>query len=149
MKGQYRVLLEIVFILLGILITGYVLSTFKTLQDKTNEATVEDNINAVADSALTALIKVYTTDNSIVRFNVPEKISEHTYKILLDGDNNRLVVISVKNRAINSTRQIFNIPANRINKSEVYSSSVIIEAINQGGVIGIRRAPGNQRSTNS
>jgi len=74
-----------------------------------------------------------------VRFSVPDKISNHVYKIVLDDENGQVVVVSTKDSRINVTRQIFNITADRIIRSEVISSSVNIEAVNSGGFVKIRR----------
>jgi hypothetical protein len=144
MKGQYRVLLEIIFILIGILITGYVLSTFDTLQNSVNKITIEDNFNVVANNALNALLKASASNYSLVRFAVPPTISGHTYKILVDPDGNSILVVSLKNININATRKIFNITSDRIVKSEAISSSIVIEAVSEGGMVRIRRAPGDQ-----
>jgi hypothetical protein len=139
MKGQYKIVLEVMFIFIGILITTYVLITFRSLNTSIDTISVEDNFNAVANNAVIAVLKVSTNNNSIVRFSVPDKISNHVYKIVLDDENGQVVVVSTKDSRINVTRQIFNITADRIIRSEVISSSVNIEAVNSGGFVKIRR----------
>ncbi len=144
MKGQYGVVLEVMFILIGVMMTAYVITTFRTMQVAADATTINDNFNAAANNVLTGVVKVSSNNNSLVRIRVPDKISNHVYKILLDGQNNVLMLVSLSDRSINVTRQIFNISSDRIIKSEVVSSSVIIEAVNEGDIIRIRRPPGFQ-----
>ncbi|MBI3190995.1 hypothetical protein HYZ41_04815 [archaeon] len=139
MKGQYKIVLEVMFILVGIFITSYVVMTFGSLNKSIDVITVEDNFNAVANNVVVSVLKVAENDNSISRFTVPDKISSHVYKVVLDSENSRIYVISMKDSTVNVTRQIFNITSDRIVTSEVISSSVNIEAVNEGGIIRIRR----------
>src|SRR3989338_3862111 len=64
MRGQYRIISEIILFSVGILITGYVLINFNSLQSSTAALTLDDQMNGVADAVATAIIKVASEDNT-------------------------------------------------------------------------------------
>ncbi len=139
-KGQYRIVMELLLVLIGILLTGYVITIFTTVRTGTTSIALKDGFGNVADELLNSVVKVSTTPNAIERIQIPGKIAENSYKITLDGDNNQIVVTSLLDNRINITRQIFNIgEVNRISKSEVFSSVLVVEIVLDNGGIRIRR----------
>lgn len=137
-KGQSRVVFEILMILIGIIMTSYVIIGFNDIQKSATNITVNDNFNTIANEVLIAVAKVSVNNNSIIRLTIPEKVSDHVYKIVLDGDS--LYVVSLTNPDVNITRQLFNIgQANRIIKSEAVSSARAVEIISENNNIRIRR----------
>jgi hypothetical protein len=148
MKGQYRLIFEVMLILVGILITSFVVSSFKTVEQSVTTVSVEDNFNAIANNIIIGLLKVSQNKNSVVQIMIPEKISDHVYKIKLE--NNELSILSLKDSKVNITRQIFNINQtnmiSRVINSEIVSSAQIVEIINENNNnIKIRRLPPNIR----
>jgi hypothetical protein len=139
-KGQYMIIIEVVLIIVGILITSYTISIFTDVKTGTTSVAVKDNFGSVADQVLIGLVKVSTNQNAVGRVQIPGKIAETTYKISLDGGKNELTVASLSDSRINATRQIFNIgQVNRIIKSEVASSALVVEVISENGNIRIAR----------
>ena len=137
-KGQSRVVFEILMILIGIIMTSYVIIGFNDIQKSATNITVNDNFNTIANEVLIAVAKVSVNNNSIIRLTIPEKVSDHVYKIVLDDDS--LYVVSLTNPDVNITRQLFNIgQANRIIKSEAVSSARAVEIISENNSIRIRR----------
>lgn len=137
-KGQYHIVLEVLLILIGILITGYVISIFTDVKTGATSVVVSDNFNIVADQIIVGLVKVSTTPNSIERIKIPERIADVSYRITLDS--NQITVSDFRNSRINATRQIFNIDSvNRISRSEVVSSALVVEVVAENGNIKIRR----------
>ena len=138
MKGQYRIIVEIVLILMGILITSFVISSFTTVRASVKNVSAEDGFSAVANSVIIGVLKASENDNSLVRVNIPGKISDYIYKIRLEGDE--ISVVSLGNAAVSVQRKIFNITSpNRIITSEVVSSARAVEIVSGGGEIRIRR----------
>jgi hypothetical protein len=137
-KGQYKIVYEVMLILIGIFITGYVISNFTNLQSAMTTITVKDNFNIIADQVMVGIVKVSNGESSLVRIEVPEKVSEFVYEISLTDGN--LTVKSLNGPPINVTREIFNIgQVNRINQSRVVSSARTIEVVAEYGKIVLRR----------
>lgn len=139
MKGQYRIIVEIVLILMGILITSFVLSSFTTVQTSVKNISSSDGFSAVANNVLIGLMKASENNNTLVRVDVPEKIYDHIYEIRIQGDE--LSITSLVDENMGLTRKIFNITSpNRIIPSRVVSSAGTIEILNNDAGIVIRRA---------
>ncbi len=138
MKGQYRIIVEIMLILMGILITSFVISSFTTVQASVKNVSAEDGFGAVANSVIIGVLKASENNNSLVRVNIPGKISDYIYKIRLENDE--ISVVSLGNAVVSVKRKIFNITSpNRIITSEVVSSARTVEIVSSDGEIRIRR----------
>ncbi|MCX6815512.1 MAG: hypothetical protein NT120_01500 [Candidatus Aenigmarchaeota archaeon] len=138
MKGQYKLIFEVLLILAGIVMTGFVIANFQGMQKAATSIALRDSFNTVANNVIIAVIKASNEENSIIRLDIPDQISSNVYKIGMEGD--LLTVSSVNNPEINITRQIFNIgQPNRISKSEVISSAGNIEVVTENGRIRLRR----------
>ena len=87
MKGQYRIVSELILFGMGILITSYVVINFNNVQDNLQGITAYDQMNAVADSVSNAIVKASSTENSTIDIRVPDKISGSSYRIALWSDN--------------------------------------------------------------
>ena len=139
MKGQYRIIVEIMIVLVGIFLTGFIISSFSTVQGSATNISSEDTFGSVANNVVIGVLKASLTNNTIVRLNLPSKVSDQTYKIRLDEDENEISVTDLKNN-FNVRRKIFNISlANRVITSEAVSSAGEIEIINDANGIKIRR----------
>ena len=155
MRGQYRIISEIILFSVGILITGYVLINFNSLQSSTAALTLDDQMNGVADAVATAIIKVASEDNASLRLVIPDKISGSIYKISIKegADGNGELIISKLDETCAAPgcftsvrRKLFNInhdntitSNNVINNSEVVSSAQFIEIVKNEKITIIRR----------
>ena len=126
MKGQYRIISEIILFGVGILITSYVIVNFDSLQSATQEITLDDQMNNIADLVATAIVKVSTHDNATIRLTVPDKISDSIYRISIkDADGGKIVITKLGGTA-SVERHIFNINYNNIiNTGSVINNSEI------------------------
>ena len=109
MKGQYRIISEIILFGVGILITSYVIINFNNLQSAVKEITLDDQMNSVADVVSAAVIKVASADNASIRLVIPDKISDSIYRIAIrDADGGKLVISKLDGTA-SVERKLFNI----------------------------------------
>ena len=146
MKGQYRIISEIILFGVGILITSYVIINFNNLQSAVKEITLDDQMNSVADVVSAAVIKVASADNASIRLVIPDKISDSIYRIAIrDADGGKLVISKLDGTA-SVERKLFNInydntisSNNVINNSEVVSSAQFIEIVKNEKITMLRR----------
>ncbi|KHO47581.1 MAG: hypothetical protein QT00_C0002G0235 [archaeon GW2011_AR5] len=147
-KGQYRIISEIILFSVGILITGYVIVNFNSLQDSTMKITFEDQMNSVADVVATAVIKVAHENNASVRLVIPDKISDSIYMIALregaEGDGELIITKldgteSVRKKLFNINHDNTITSNNVINNSEVVSSAQFIEIVKNEKITILRR----------
>ena len=141
MKGQYKVLTEVILFGLGVAIASFVILSFQTVQTNVIELAVEDNMRSVSNLITTAVIKVAEAGVASMRLEIPKDISEHSYIISVDGD--LLVLASLEKPDINVTQQLFNITQNHniiIMGNVLSSSSRYLEVSSEDGInIIIRR----------
>lgn len=139
MKGQYRIVMEIMLFAIGIAITSFVLVSFQDLQKSTDTISTRNQMDTVLNTVLNGMVKASLTQNSIVRVEIPPAISGRTYRIFVrDGKN--LTAMDSKDPTLNASRKIFNIdaPNNRVS-GDVTSSARVIEIIYDGNKIIMQR----------
>lgn len=139
MKGQYRILMEVMLFAIGVAIASFVLISFGDLQESTESVSIKDQMNTVLNVVINGAVKASLTPGSVVRVPIPPTISGRTYMIFVQGDKN-LTAIDLNEPAINVTREIFNIdePNKRL-QGNVVSSAGIVEITNDGAKIIIQR----------
>ncbi len=148
MKGQYRIVSELVLFGVGIMITIYVITNFNTVQNTVQDVTLKDQFEGIADTVSTAIIKAANCGNCTVRFRVPDKVSDNIYKISIrsvyEANAGGLLIINTVDGKVSVQRQLFNINYDNIdgsdviNNSEVTSTGQFIEVVNDGQIT-IRR----------
>ena len=138
MKGQYRILMEVMLFALGVAITSFVMVNFQDLRDSADEISIGDQLNTVLNSVINAIVKTSLTPNSMTRVEIPYTVSGHSYKIFVE--NKYLTALDLNDQSIRVSRKIFNIdePSNRI-EGESYSSAGILEITNDGTKIIVQR----------
>ena len=136
MKGQYRIISEILLFSIGIMITGYVIINFSNLQGTVRDVSVRDQLSSVADLVASAVAKVANTENSTVELTIPDQISGTFYRISIKDEDGGKVIVNTLNNSVTVERQIFNInydntdiSNNVINNSEVVSNAQFIQII--------------------
>lgn len=127
MKGQYRIVMEIMLFGIGIAITTFVIMNFNNLQANIETASLKNQMDPIINDVINAIIKASHTENSTIRIEIPTTISQRPYKLFIEDWEN-LTVIDLKDPTINITRKIFNIdePNKRI-EGEVVSGGGIVE----------------------
>jgi hypothetical protein len=122
MKGQYRVIFEIMLFAIGVSIASFVMVNFQNLKDKTDELSIKDQMNTVLNSVINGVIQASTEKNSMVRVEIPPTISGRSYKIFTDNKE-YITIIDIADSSIRTTRKVFNLdkPNDRI-KGEVNSA---------------------------
>ncbi len=140
MKGQYRIISEIILFSIGILITFYVIVNFNSVEDTITDITLYDQFEGVSDLVSEAILKASQTDNTSIRIGIPDTLSNQIYKISIkDADGGKIIVNTLDN-SVRIERQLFNINQdNVINNSEVVSTAQYIEVI-KGETISLRRS---------
>jgi hypothetical protein len=136
MKGNYRLISEILLFSVGIIITTYVVLSFGSLKDSAKEISLEDQMRNVADAVSSAIIKIYNSDNATVRLSIPDKISDTSYRISVKDVDGGKIIVDALDGSLIVERQLFNINYdntdsnnNIVNNSEIVSSAQFIEII--------------------
>ncbi len=139
MKGQYRIVMEVMLFGIGVAITSFVLISFNDLQKNTESVSIRDQMNTVLNTVINGVVKASLTPNTSVRIQVPATISGRTYKFFVQNGKN-LTVVDLKDTTINVSREIFNIdePNKRV-EGESVSSARIVEITNNGTKIIVQR----------
>lgn len=138
MKGQYRLVGELLIFSIGIFI-AYVSSTsLGNIEDMINSISTQDQLVAVSDFFSLAILKTYQAgENSTIRFTIPDYISGKSYRIR--AYNGMLLVSLGSDERINVTHEIFNISSGKVIIGDLYSSSKYIIIKNNITAIEISR----------
>ncbi len=131
MKGQYRIVGEVLIFTVGILIAYYVIINFQVLQDATNEFAMSDQLSDVTNIISAAVVKAAMNENSNIIISVPEKLSDNAYMITLQDDS---LILSYLNTDIKATKKIFNINKKYVISGSVLSTAKFIEIVNDGKI---------------
>ena len=123
MKGQHRIINEILIFTIGIAITSFILVSFQNISDGMSRISVQDQLTSVSNLISSGIIKVAGTQ-ATVSLKVPRDVSGMMYKIQLE--DNTLTLYTIENPILVS-RQIFNIGRPYIIKGEVFSSAEYID----------------------
>ncbi|MEM7819574.1 MAG: hypothetical protein QXD48_01975 [Candidatus Aenigmatarchaeota archaeon] len=137
MKGQYRIITEIMLFAIGLSITSYIVISFGNVQEVMMNITMKDNMNDIANLILNGLIKSSMNINSTIKLSIPEKISNEEYKISIKNDEIR---ISSLKTGVYIVRQLFNISQSYSINTEVVSMAKFIEIVNENNEIKIKRS---------
>ena len=145
MKGQYRIVSELILFGMGVIITSYVIINFNNVQDNLRGITAYDQMNAVADAVSNAVVKAANTENSTIYVRVPDKISDSSYWIELRGDSGGKLRVSTTDRKVMVERQLFNINYDNvissnsiINDSEILSNAGFVRVIKNDKITIVR-----------
>jgi len=138
MKGQYRVVTEVLLFAIGVAITSYVVLSFSNVHDVTTDLSLRDNMNGVANLVANAMVKSSINENSTIRISIPDQISRYVYIITVSGDE--IIVSSIDKPDIFVTKQLFNMSQNYIISGETVSSAKFIEIRLVDNEIRLRRS---------
>lgn len=137
MKGQYRVIMEILLFGIGVAIASFILVSFSNIQKNTTEISTKDQMEMMLNTVINGIVKS-SQSNSTVRVEIPARISGHTYKLFIQNKNN-IVAVDLEDQAINISRSLFNLNESVPIVGEVVSSGGIMEINYNGSAIVIQR----------
>ena len=137
-KGQHRILMEVMFFAIGLGITSFVVVSFQGVQKDSDSVSIKDQMETVLNNVLNGIVKASAAESSIVRVEIPTVISGRTYKIFVQNGGN-LSITDLKDSSINTTRKIFNIDKSYIVQGEAVSSAGIVLITNDGSKIIVQR----------
>ena len=135
MKGQYRVLSEVMIFGIGIAITSFIIISFQSVQENITKISLEDNLMSVSNLIATSIVRVAESGNSDLRLKIPQSIAEQSYIISTDDD--MLILRFTEKPDINVTQQLFNITQNHniiVMGNFLDSSSRYLEISSENGV---------------
>jgi len=138
MKGQYRVIMEVLLFGIGVAITSFILVNFANLQKNTAIVSTEDQMETVLNSITNGIVKASQMPNSIIRIEIPKSVSGKTYKLFIQNKNN-IVAVDLEDTSISVSRKLFNLNESLLIKGEVVSSAGIVEIKNDGSTIIMQR----------
>jgi hypothetical protein len=138
MKGQYKIVVEIMLFAIGLSITSYVILSFGNVQRSVENVTTVDNMDVVGDVIINGIIKASQIGNSTVKLTIPEQISTSNYEVNIENDE--LTISSIQNPSIFIKRQIFNISQiYSISNRSIASAAKFVEIKSDGTNIWIKR----------
>ncbi|MBI4162465.1 MAG: hypothetical protein HY513_02185 [Candidatus Aenigmarchaeota archaeon] len=103
MKGQIRIISEILLFMVGIVITSFVIFTFTNIASISEERALNDQLTGVADTISSAILKVTSNKNTSLTIEIPAKLSGKQYAIILDES------LIITDGRIEIVRELFNI----------------------------------------
>lgn len=107
MKGQFRIVNEMLIFGIGVFLVVFVAQNFQAIQGPVSKVSIADQLAEISDSISTAVIKVYVTgEESSVSVKVPSDVSGSSYAISIR--ENRLVIESV-DAGVYVTSELFKI----------------------------------------
>ncbi len=129
MKGQNKIINEMLLFALGISITAAVILNFQTVHNSANDTTIYSNFNNVANTVLNGITQVLNGDEGKVVVRIPESISSEVYRIKISSDT--LMISSIDDPSINITKDLFNISESHIIYGDVISSAQYVEIVSE------------------
>ena len=142
MKGQNKIINEMLLFALGISIMAAVIINFQMVQKSSGETTIYSNFNNVANTVINAVIQVSEGAQGKIVVKIPDKIASKIYRIKVSSD--KIVVSLFDDPDINITKDLFNISSSHIIYGDVLSSAQYVEIVSESTeltrLINIKRA---------
>lgn len=120
MKGQYRIVMEVMLFAIGVGIASFVFVTFQDVQQSVADMSVEDQLNAVLNKVSSGILKVSLNENSVLLLEVPETISGEPYRIEAEGG---IITATTLKSGATVSKEIFNTEEGKIMQGSVTSAT--------------------------
>lgn len=141
MKGQYKIITEVLFFAIGILLTGYVIISFVGVRDFFTDAALKNQLSTVGNLVGSSVAKASQQPNSIIYVKLPSRVSGATYSVSVQGGecSKKCYLNMTSSNDVSVKVAIFNM-ARINNKISGYAESIdeFIEVENIEGDIVIR-----------
>lgn len=139
MRGQYRVVREIILFAIGVAITSFVIVSFNNVETRARELAVTDNLAEVSSMLISGIVEVAQSNrSSFIVLEIPEKISGQIYRITVNNDDLKLALFN--NPQINVTQKLFNMTKSYFITGDVISTARHVTIESSPPNIIIRRA---------
>ena len=136
MKGQERIIGEILIFAIGLAITSFVVVNFDSVEQSIDAISSTDQLDRIADVVQAAVVKVSLAGDATVRLHVPAQISANDYRIQLVDDH---VLVSLLDNETQVTRKIFNINKKYVISGNVVGSAEYVEVTATGNQLMLAR----------
>ena len=129
MKAQYRIVAEMLFFMLGVVITSFIIINFHEIQNFFEGVVVEQQMNDISKLAVLGVVKASLSNNSIMVIQIPVEVSDSIYMISVFDENRDecnigdRCFLDVSNGYTNLSQQLFNISQNHNIIGSVASSA--------------------------
>jgi len=123
MKGQVRIVSEVLIFAIGIGIAAFVIVQFSIMQEGVQQNSFKDQMQGILNTVTNSLQKAMNSPNSNVDFEMPETLSENSYLVSLyeysPGGEKRFFAIVHKlgEPSTYVAKEIFNIDKQRYSLS--------------------------------
>jgi len=125
MKGQYRVVREIILFAIGVAITSFVVISFQNVESNTKELATHDQLAEISTIVSSGIIKaIESGHNASIIVKIPEEVSDEVYRIRVQDDT--LILSIFDNPQINVTQKLFNMTYAYFITGDVVSTSKYI-----------------------
>lgn len=137
MRGQYRILSEVLLFTLGVAITSFVILSFQNARDYITRSSMENQLEAAANIVSSSVIRG-SGKNSVIILRVPDRLSEAAYRIFADCDENECTMnAAALESKFSASRRLFNMGLEHNIRGDVTSTSRYLE------VVSLQSAPKN------
>lgn len=125
MKGQYRIVNEILLFAIGIGLVGFIAITFHSLEDWVGDMVMRNQLESVSNLIVTGIIRVFETgNNATLIIKIPAQISNRAYEIIVE--DNQILLFDIENQSLSVREELFYIPLNKTIKGSIVSSAEYI-----------------------
>ncbi|MBI2076700.1 MAG: hypothetical protein HYT72_05635 [Candidatus Aenigmarchaeota archaeon] len=144
MKGQYRLVSEVLLFAAGVAMASFVIVSFTSVKDAISKGSVSDQLVSVSNLITTSLVKV-SQNNAVLRIKIPGAISGKGYRIrAVDGNGNpcekgKDCFLNLSIDGESYARQVFNISQNYKITGDIPSTVTYIEIVSANDEIRIQR----------
>jgi hypothetical protein len=126
MKGQNKIINEMLIFALGISITAAIVINFQMVQKSADETTTYSNFHNVANTIINGMT-VVMNDRGKVVVKIPDQINGEVYRIKVSSDE--LIISNADNPSINIKKSLFNISSDYIVQGDVLSSAQYVDIV--------------------
>jgi hypothetical protein len=134
MKGQHRILMEVVFFALGLLITIFVVSNFTEIENHLRASSLRSQVTSISNLVAGSIVKVSTHGSASVSMRIPARLSDEEYRISIENRDLDPCLIGEEFCVINVTsesgfsirKQIFNITSSYNIRGRITSGEELV-----------------------
>lgn len=127
MKGQFKIVNELLIFAIGIGIAVVIIFIFQTVRDVTSNIAIKDQAEEVANLLSSYILKANQSGSYYeARIKLPEKIGGHNYYIKIKDKNGKAILAIVTSTGYSFSQELFNIDKNKIITETIPSSAEYI-----------------------
>ncbi len=142
LKGQYRIVTEIIIFGIGVGILSFIIVNFNSIEDSVSRTAINSQLKSASNIVMLGIVKTSLNVNSSIRVDIPSSFSGNNYVVSLEGcktGGNCLMMLSRYSGTINVSQGIFNINQSYNITGWAISSANYIDIISNNSDITFRR----------